>query len=188
MWIVALVLIGLMLSLSSRTAPVATAIVALVLIGLMLSLSASAAPVATAVYRVEAVIPQAKLLNAAAAPVRVIPAPGPGRAVIVLQSVYSYTFGTTAYSGGGGATSAGLYYGNNLQSSQMNADSGAGSIVTAPSSSILVAGTYPNGFDGAFDAASTFLDSPVVFFNQSVPWTGGDGFLHITVLYGIVDP
>jgi hypothetical protein len=113
-----------------------------------------------------------QILNATTSPVTVIPAPGAGKVVVIIQSVYSYIFGTTPYSGG----PVGLYYGTTPN----QADYGQLFFFALSASSFGLVGQGGN----QSDLISQYENQPILFTGTG-PYTGGDGTGAVTVWYVI---
>jgi hypothetical protein len=116
-----------------------------------------------------------QILSAATTPIPVIPAPGIGKAIIVYGIQYINYYGTTPYSGGGGA----LYYGN----TGTQADIGDNGLFTL-SYSILYLVT-PNQ-----NLLLANIENQAIVYGMSdisFAYTTGDGTGRITVRYDIID-
>lgn len=126
----------------------------------------------------------AQLLALHSNPVTIVPAPGPGKAIIVISSLYQEFIGSAPFVTSDSGPS--LYYGANrdfgnadFASSPFNAE---GCIYVAPS---LMTNTTPRPGN---DSITSFMDNAaIVLANVSRNMTGGAGATgKITVLYYIV--
>jgi hypothetical protein len=118
--------------------------------------------------------------NLGTSPITIIEAPGAGYAISVIQTIYSFEFGTTEFSGSG--SNAGLFYGGNetypADTSDGNAPIEASSIVnSAPGIGIFGSVSIP---------PADMANQPIKYCNFGTEYSGGDGTMKITVLYAKV--
>lgn len=124
----------------------------------------------------------AQILASATVPVPVIPAPGAGQMIQVLNVMYELTFGTLAYTGTpSGQTVGALFYGDNTNNLQ--ADGGDNGVFASAASTISTAG---NGLPTAVIA--DLVNQPVVYecVGNGAAYTLGDGTGRIVVTYTVV--
>lgn len=126
----------------------------------------------------------AQLLTLHSNPITIVPAPGAGKAIIVLSSLYQEFAGTDPFASPDNGP--GLYYGTNRDFA--NAD--LAQIPFLPEGCIYQAPpvtTNLNGSPGYFGVRSFMDNAAVVLANPSTNMTGGAGATgKITVLYYIV--
>ena len=120
----------------------------------------------------------AQILASNVTQVPVVSAPGSGKAVIVVTSMYEYTFGSVAYSGDGGR----LLYNGSFNQSEAAADIGDNDSLIGTSSSLTINGNGVSPFLSNAENSQVAYGVP----STNVPWTLGDGTLKITVLYYVL--
>jgi hypothetical protein len=101
-------------------------------------------------------------------PIEIISAPGAGKIIVPVITVYSSVFGTTRYSGGPG----GIYWNFTLGDL---ADGGDSSVMTQGASVTNISTGAYNG------VASAVANNAAVSYCSS--YAGGDGTLNLTVFY-----
>lgn len=115
-----------------------------------------------------------QLLNLHASPIEVIPAPGAGKATIVLKVIYRHILGSTAYTIG---VENALYFAD----SGVQVASSDGSVFANNSDNLQIS-------DGASgDLTANFDNRAIVFTNVGPEMTNGDGTGVVTVQYAILD-
>lgn len=121
----------------------------------------------------------AQLLSLFSSPVPIIAAPGAGKAIIIIQVVYSLTFGTTAYTGGG---TAALRYGTDVTGLLAESSSSvAPNAFKAAAVSTLTLDLTSIGTSAR--AASLVNNMPITLVQATSDFTGGDGTGSVTVDY-----
>lgn len=121
----------------------------------------------------------ADLLALSVTPIEVLPTPGPGKALVVVQSLYISTFGTTPYTGG---TDAGLYFGD--PANGQLADGGTGTGLTQSSNYSIWGGSlYP----GEGDYAGSPENLAINVGAPTSALVGGDGSVDLVVVYVTVN-
>jgi hypothetical protein len=121
----------------------------------------------------------AQLLSLNTSPVTIIPAPGPGKCIMVILSVYELIFGTTPFVLNNGDQGPGLYYGS---TSGYTADNASGNGAFSGSSNTISTG------NDVYSPLPTsgFENLPIILGSSFANMTGGDGTGTINVLYWIV--
>src|SRR6266404_430733 len=121
----------------------------------------------------------AQILALDVTPVLIVPAPGAGNFIRVLNIIEDLTFGTTPYSDV--SSSAGLYYGD---ANGFTVDGVRLSILSEQSSSKVVLNTVENNpiMQGPKDS---FVNQPITASAIGGAPTGGDGTIKVTIDYVI---
>jgi len=127
---------------------------------------------------------KAQILAANATPVTIVPAPGTGRAIIVLFAIYEALFGTTPYTDGGGLYYGSVNFGGGIA---VVADGGDGGVLAQNPPNIFVLGSNASfTASGPVGGATGYLSNQAVVYTSNGGLTGGDGGLRITVVYNTV--
>lgn len=120
----------------------------------------------------------AQLLALNTSPVEIIAAPGTGKYIAVIQSVYNSLAGATPYAYADGSNGNGLFYGG----ADGAGGDGTDNQVFANASSAINVGT------GGLGSALTNVENlPLLLTDPAGNMTAGDGTGSITVLYSIID-
>jgi len=116
-----------------------------------------------------------QIINASASPVTIVAAPGAGKVIVVVNSVYEYTFVTTPYTG----DSAALLYGGDPTA---DADVGDDGVCKLSASSLAYSGSGTAQIQVATTAAA---DAAITYGipTGKTPYADGDGTLKVTVYY-----
>jgi hypothetical protein len=118
----------------------------------------------------------AQILAAAVTPISIVSAPGSGKILLVISSIYELIFNSIEYTAGGGF----LYYGNPTNGNQ--ADQGDGDIATVGASSVSISGaTLSIPF-----ATSTCGNTALNYSTVGTPYLTGNSTMKITVYYVVV--
>lgn len=120
----------------------------------------------------------AQILAANVTPIEVVPAPGAGFVNLLLRAAYSYSYGSTSYTGG---SFSALYFDPLGEEDQ--ADNGDQGILSAGSSSFTGSSTNSADF---YDDLTYFENAAISFFTTGAAWAGGDGTLKISAIYTVV--
>ena len=164
--------------------------------GIAYSREAAPLPFAPPVLVSSVTLSPAQLKNLVAAPVIILPAPGPGKLLLVQSLLFRLSFGTAAYVDNDGVNFADpeLYLGaqelntNGTWPYYFNLSSAVDHVITAGADSAVVAAAKTDSTDTWL--ISSFANQPLRFGNASSPafdYTTGDGTLTITAFYSIVE-
>lgn len=146
--------------------------------GATVTASGTTADVAiTGIQTATVALTSAQILAASVTPVQVIAAPGAGKLISIVETIYSFTAVSARYLGG---TSSGLYYGS---STANPADAGDN---TVPGSSVSTV-TW-SGFVSDNLPATSAIENQGVYYTGLAAYTAGNGTMKITVLYVTTAP
>jgi hypothetical protein len=134
------------------------------------------------VYTQSITLTQSQVQGAYATPVQLLPAPGAGKAYIVIEAIVYTNFQTSAFAGGGNAY---VQYSNTVHGGGTDALSG-----DIPSAEITASSSQLYALGGNVGNALTGITNEGIFFsNASGPFTGGSSAstIVITLNYQIVN-
>lgn len=120
----------------------------------------------------------AQVLAIFTTPVTVVPAPGAGMALVLLEAVFNYTFKTAAYTDGGGHLA--VFYLNNATAPASGNVTTSGFWTVTHSEVAFIGASFANR------TLTQVANQPLVVQQDTANPTLGDGTVTVTVAYYVV--